>query len=77
MSGITNFMGQQENIIAAHQSALRMISALAKNGLQTDGARHKQYLLEKIMEVADPALLEQMQADGAFDPGILAECPQT
>jgi hypothetical protein len=41
MSGITNVMGQQENIIAAHQSALRMISALAKNGLQTDGAHHK------------------------------------
>jgi hypothetical protein len=77
MSGIKNVMGQQENIIAAHQSALRMISALAKNGLQTDGAHHKQYLLEKIMEVADPVLLEQMQADGAFDPGILAECLQT
>jgi hypothetical protein len=29
------------------------------------------------MEVADPALLEQMQADEAFDPGILAECLQT
>ncbi|CDQ10671.1 protein of unknown function [Acidithiobacillus ferrivorans] len=61
-------MDQQTNIIAAHQSALRMIATLTKEGLKTDGAHHKQYFLEKILEVADPALLERIQ--GAFDPGI-------
>lgn len=61
-------MDQQAIVIAAHHSVLRMIAALAKEGLRTDGAHHKQYFLEKILEVADPDLLEQIQ--GSFDPGI-------
>lgn len=61
-------MDQQANVIAAQQSALRMIATLAKEGLQTDGSHHKQYFLEKIMEIANPDLLEQIQ--GSFDPGI-------
>ena len=65
----SNVMDQQGNIIAAHQSALRIISALVINGLQTDGPQHKQYILEKVMEIADPAMLEQMQTGRAFVPG--------
>lgn len=61
-------MDQQANIIAAYQSAMRMIAILANEGMATDSAHHKQYFLEKILGVADPDLLERIQ--GASDPGI-------
>lgn len=46
------------------------IADLAQEGLKTDGVHHKQYFLEKILEIADPALLERMRTDQTFDPGI-------
>lgn len=47
------------------------IQALAYNALRTDGAHHKQWFLEQILQlVTEPKEYERVRVDSEWNPGI-------